>query len=164
MATTKTMSARFDVSPEQLLTLLTDREFLVAQQKLDPAAIEVSVDELSRSDDCLVLELRATQYGRGMLGVDRSKTERSVTTYTWDLRRRRCEWLYHGPHSERFSATGSDRIEADGDGSRFTTEFRLEIRVPLIGNKIEKLVLKQFEARQPKYERLVREFCRRRYP
>lgn len=159
MSTTRILSAVFDATPEKLLAVLTDADFLVAQQKLDPATTDAHVDEILRTDAKLVLKLHATQYARGMRGIDRSRTEPAVTTYTWDLAARSAQWAYHGAYSERFSAAGADRIEHAADGARLTTEFYLTVRVPVIGRQIEKFVVKQFDARQPKYEQVVRDFC-----
>ncbi|MBW2523094.1 MAG: DUF2505 family protein [Deltaproteobacteria bacterium] len=162
MATTRTMTAVFDVSPEALVSALTDPVFLVAQQKLDEATVDARVEERRRTGQALELELHATEYSRGMLGIDRSKTEHSVTTYRWNLETKRCEWTYEGAHGDRFEAGGTDRVEPEGHGARLTTEFRLSVSVPLLGRKIEKLVLKAFAAREPKYVALLREHCAKR--
>lgn len=159
MATTSTMTAVFDVSPDQLVGVLTDAEFLVAQQLLDVATVEARVEERSRAAGELVLDLHATEYARGMLGIDRSRTERSITTYRWRLDERRAEWAYSGAHGNRFEAGGTDRVVPEGDGARLTTEFRLDVRVPWLGRQIERLVMREFAAREPKYVALLRDFC-----
>ena len=159
MATTKTMTAVFDVTPARLVAVLTDPDFLVAQQLLDAATVEARVEEQSRTEETLELELHATEYCRGVLGIDKSKTERSITTYRWDLAAKRCEWTYRRHRGDSFHAGGTDRVEAAGNGARLTTEFRLSVRVPLLGGKIEKLVMTAFAAREPKYVAVVRRFC-----
>jgi hypothetical protein len=159
MPSHKTMSAWFDASPARLVAVLTHPAFLVAQQQLDAAFVDAEVEELEREADRLVLVLRSTEYGRGLLGIDRSRTETSRTTYRWDLRAHRCEWTYEDAHGNRFEAGGTDRVEPDGEGARLTTEFRLDVRVPLIGRRIERFVLSEFESRQPKYEQVIRRFC-----
>lgn len=161
MASTTTLSASFEATPDELVAVLTDPEFLVAQQLLDVGTVRARVEERSRDDGSLVLGLHATEYARGLLGIDRSRTEYSVTTYRWDLRSRRCRWDYRRARGDRFEAGGIDRVEPADEGARLTTEFRIDVQVPLLGKQVERLVMRAFRAREPKYVALIRQHCER---
>lgn len=155
------MSSVSKMDPEKLVSVMTDPEFLVAQQLEEPDVVEAWVEELSRSDDRLVLKLHSRQYARGLFSVDRGRTEISVATYTWDLRQRRCTWAYRTARGDLIHIEGIDHIEVEADGTRLTNEFTIEVRVPLVGRHLERRVLSQLDRRKEVYVRVLREFYRK---
>lgn len=147
----------FDVPPEKLLEVMIAEEYQVARQK-SQGALEVQVKETSRSDDRLVFEVHAKEYARGITGVDKSKTEINVTTYDWDLKARRGSWKHTTSQGERVKVWGTVQIQPDGDKSRLVNDFNIEIRIPLVGGKIEKMVMKEVAKGWANYENVIREF------
>jgi hypothetical protein len=157
----KSITKRFvvDASPDRLLEVLTSAAFHEEHERMQEDTVEATYHEISRTDERRVFEVRCTKYGRGLTGIDRSKTEPSATRSEWDLRTRRSEWSVRMAHGDRVRVWGTNRIEPAGDGASLTTEYNVDIKVPLIGGKIEKLALSAIEARQPAFERLVRKHC-----
>ena len=161
MAKKGSMTSRFDVTPDLLLRVLIDEDFQRAQQKNDPAVVDATMKEISRTEDRFVFEIHATEYSRGMMGIDKSKTEQSVTTYDWDLKARRGTWKYLGAQSDRVKASGVDSIEPDGEKARLRSEYTIEVKIPLVGSKIEGFVVKEIQEARPKFEATVREYCQK---
>ena len=53
---------------------------------------------------------------------------------------------------------GTEKISSDGDHARLESNCTVEIKIPLIGGKIEKLIVKEFEKGRPQYNALLRKF------
>ena len=51
------------------------------------------------------------------------------------------------------------RIEGSGDSCLLVEEFNVNVKVPLMGGKIEKIIMKEVDKYFPKYEVMVKEFC-----
>ncbi len=147
----------FEAPPEKLLQILTDEDYQVARQK-SQGALEVNVKEISRTDDRLVFEVHAREYARGITGVDHSKTEINVTTYDWDLKARRGTWKHTTSQGERVRVWGSVEVQPDGENSRLQNDFNIEVKIPILGGKIEKMVMKEVAKGWADYERVIREF------
>ena len=150
----------FDVPPERLLQVLIGEEYQIARQK-SQGALEVQVRETSRSDDRLVFEVHAKEYARGLTGVDKSKTEINVTTYDWDLKAKRGTWKHATSQGERVKVWGTVQIQPDGGKSRLVNDFNIEIKIPLVGGKIEKMVMKEVAKSWANYEGVIREFLKK---
>ena len=151
---------RFDAPPEKLLEVLVDEEYQIARQK-SQGALEVQVKEISRNDDRLVFEVHAKEYARGLTGVDKSKTEINVTTYDWDLKAKRGSWKHTTSQGERVRVWGTVQVQPDGDNSKLINDFNIEIKIPLVGGKIEKMVMKEVAKGWGNYENVIREFLKK---
>jgi hypothetical protein len=149
---------RFDVPPEKLLQVLIDEEYQIARQK-SQGALEVNVKEVSRTDDRFVFEVHAKEYARGLTGVDKSKTEINVSKYDWDLKAKRGTWTHSTSQGERVKVWGSVQIQPDGDNAKIVNDFNIEIKIPLVGGKLEKMVMKEVAKGWANYEKVIREFC-----
>ena len=150
----------FEVSPDKLLEVLIDQEYQVARQK-SQGALEVNVKEVSRTDDRFAFEVHAKEYARGITGVNKSKTEINVTTYDWDLKAKRGTWKHSTSQGDRVKVWGSVQIQPDGENSRLVNDFNVEIKIPLVGGKIEKMVMKEVGKSWGAYENVIREFIKK---
>lgn len=160
MAKTFKKSMVVDVSPETLLGVLRDPEFHLEHEATRDDAIDATVREVSCTEDRHVFEVLANKYGRGLTGgIDRSKRERAVVRSDWNLRARTCEWTVETNLDEKVQVDGANRIEPAGDGARLTTEYRVIVKIPLLGRKIESIVVSAIEKHQPNFERVVRRYC-----
>ena len=81
----------FPCTPEKLLATLLDPEFRAANFRA-MGHISSTSREVSRSPEKLVIEAEVEEYGKGVTGIDRSKTERTQTTFEWDLVKRFANW------------------------------------------------------------------------
>jgi hypothetical protein len=158
MASSIRRTSRFPVSPEAVLQALTNPALLEAQQRQQGAA-RARVTERLREGPRLVQEVEADEYARTLTGIDKTRTERAVTTYEWDLSERRCTWRYAGPHGDRVRVGGSLRVLPAAGGAELHSEITVSVRVPLIGRVIERRIVSQIEAGMPEYEGLIRKFA-----
>jgi hypothetical protein len=156
-------TARIPRTPDELLATLSDPEVLADQAKLQGAR-EARVVELRRDAACLVQEVHLEEYARGLTGVDRSRTEPATTTYEWDLADRSCRWRYLGSRGERVGLRGSITIRpAPGEpavgalASEVTYAFDIDVRVPLVGGLIERLIAAEVEKGSQAYEQYLRQ-------
>lgn len=146
--------------PDVVLATLTDPDFLEANllQQNNP---EAKVSERSRTDEKLVIDCHVTEYAKGMSGVDKSKTQPTHTVYEWDLRARAADWTYTNPSTQGKMAKvwGRSLVAPEGDNTALTEEFSVKIKVPLMGGKIEKIIIKEVKKYWPAYEKLVHKWC-----
>lgn len=162
MAKTLRRVQGFDVSPDALLAAVTDPEFVKTRMRPGTSA-GATVREVSRDVARLVQELHSDDYARTRTGgIDRSRVEPSVTRYEWDLGARSCEWTWRGPQDARVGLTGRIVVRAAGAGSELETEFRVDVRIPLIGGVIERIIAGELEEDLPRFEREVRTALARR--
>ncbi len=164
MAKTWNKTVTFDATADQLFNVLTSGDFQVASQKNDPAVVSASYHEVSRSDERLVLVIDTLEYARGMTGLDKKKTEKNKTTWTFDLKRMRGKWVYSSASSwaDKVQAEGADTVEAGSGGkARLVSEATFTVRIPLIGGKIEGFIMKEIEQSRPAFERTIREFLKK---
>ena len=157
MAQSKATTFRFDASPDALLAVLLDPDFQVAREKVQGSA-DATVRDIKRTDAEYVYEVKTTDYAKTLTGIDRNKTENATCTYEWDLSRMRCVWSWIGPHGKKARTWGNLRISPAGGGTTLDLDFNIDVKVPLIGKKIEKLVLKEVEPGWVRYENVIREW------
>jgi hypothetical protein len=158
VAKTSTRTTVFDASPETLLEVLTSAAFQEKQRRIDEAVVDAKFVEISRTEDRLEYELRSTEYERGMTGLNKKKTIKSVTRVTWDLRARKGTWTYSTPAYDRFKLSGAHAIEASGDRARYVAGFTVEVKVPLLGGKIEGMIAEGMTKGSERWDALLREF------
>ena len=156
MAKVSSRTMRFAHSPQAVMEAITRPDFHEANLT-NQGNPKVTVREQSRTEDKLVFEAEVEEYAKGVKGINKNKTETTWTIFNWDLKRRRAEWTYRGVHS-RAKVWGDISIVPDGDGASLTENFHVEIKIPLVGRGVEKIVIRETEAFWPKYEQLINEF------
>lgn len=160
MASTTQWTQTFDCSPETMLDIVTSADFHEARSALleHPSS---QVRNGQRSDDRVTFEVHCVEYVKGLRGVDKSKTEQTVTRYDFDVKSLRGEWEYHGPHGKRTRIWGDMSVSVEGERARLTQRFNVDIKIPLLGAQIEKLVMKSVDRFWPRYEKLVSDFVKK---
>ena len=161
MAASFARSVRFDAPPDDVVAVVTSHEFLCARHRLQEAAAVRPRDQ-ARDERRLVQVVEVDEYARTLTGTDRGKTEQAVTTYEWDLAARRGRWSYLGPHGKMIRLGGEFHVDPDGTGAVFRADFEVTVRVPLLGSRIEKRIIDEIQAGQPKVDALVEEHLRGR--
>ncbi len=142
-------------SPDKLLAVLTNPEFEVAKQKDVSGALDASVKETKRTDSELAYEIHSTEYAKGMTGLDKSKTESIVIKTRWNLKERHAEWTWEGPHGKKVAVSGSMHIKAQGEHSFLLSTLDVEVKFPLVGGQVEKMVVKEIDKTWGKFDALV---------
>jgi hypothetical protein len=140
-------------------TLKRSVEFQVEQRQADEAVQSASFRLVSQTDQRLVFEVVSREYERGLAGLDRSKTLETVTRTEWDLKALERTWVYTNPAVDRLKLSGADHIEVAGTGARLVTETTVEVRIPIVGGKIEKGVIDGMDRAGTHGDERVRRYC-----
>ena len=157
MAKNSTWSKEYDCHPDKLYGVITSGDFHKARSALlDNPKTEIK--EISETDDVRKFEVHATEYAKGITGVDKSKTEQSVGYYTCYKKKRTVEWNYIGAQGKRAKVWGDMAVVETSKGARVTQNFNVDIKIPLLGGKIEKIVSEKTAEFWPRYEKLVDEW------
>ncbi|MBW1872541.1 MAG: DUF2505 family protein, partial [Deltaproteobacteria bacterium] len=75
---------------------------------------------------------------------------------------RKSKWTLSTTHSERVRVWGAVRIDESGEHADLIPEVNVEVKIPLLGGKIEKYVGKEIEKSWPRYEQTIRDFIKTR--
>lgn len=158
MAKRHVQTSFYNFPPELVLEVLIDPDFQVAREKVhgNPAAF---VREISRTDTRLVYEVHTTEYVKGVTGIDKSKTEQTVCTYDWDLARAKCTWEYKGSHANRVRVWGNIEVVGARGGTEVPSDFNVNVSIPLVGGKVEKVVITEAAKGWERWENTIKEFC-----
>ena len=159
MATSK-FSFTVKASPEVVLKVLTDPEYNAENFKVQGNP-DAKCKVTTKTDTRLELDAEVTEYAKGITGVDKSKTEITHTRYVWDLKAMKATWTYQSSHGTTIKVSGTDQIEPAGGETRVTSVFNIDVKIPLVGGKIEKTVVKEVESYWPKYQALVQKWCQK---
>lgn len=147
---------------EKVVEVLCDPDFNVAREKLRDGVISSEFHLLREAENETLFELRSTEYKRKKTGgLDRSAQVQTVTECRYDPRGRRLSWQYRGEGGKMIQLGGVYFVEAKGDQTRFTHEVSIEVKIPIIGKQIAKLIAKEFESRDERYERLWKQYLER---
>ena len=110
----------------------------------------------------LEYEVRYVEYARTTTGkIDRGKTVRALTRCVWDGGARTLRWTYTTEASERFRMEGLYRLSARGEETHVEYQVSIDVRVPLIGGKIAKMVAKGYEERLPQIRTMLTDHATR---
>jgi len=143
-------------SADKLVSVLTLPEFEIEKQKRASGAIDATVKEIRRNDEECIYEVHSTEYAKGVTGVDRSKTESIVIRTRWNLRERHSEWTWEGPHGKKVAVSGTMHVKPIDDGHcTLLSTMDIEVKIPLVGSQVEKMVLREVEKNWPRFDELV---------
>jgi len=161
MATKWEKTTVFDLTADKLLETLTNPEFQAAQRMNDSAVVDARYQEVARKGDHLIFEVRATEYERGLTGLNKKKTLESVTRNDWDLQQKTSTWVYSSPATGKVSIDGYSRIEPEGDKSKLVAGFTIDVRIPLVGKKVEQAISSGMIEGRAKYDDTIREYAKK---
>ena len=144
--------------------ILLSEAFNVEREKAREEVVSTAFHLVDKGQDRTVIELRTTEYKRTMTGaIDRGGTAQSVTRSTWNARDRTLSWTYEGGAAPlRMHLSGVYRFEAQGPRTTLTHEITIEVKVPLIGEKIAKIAAREFEKTAEVYEKIMQRHARER--
>ncbi len=141
---------RLDVPAERLLQLIIDPEFQ-QQQALDLGALEARCQRADLADGTVELVLHEKSSPKW------GQSHRTTLTSRWDLSQLCSRWqrVVHG-QEQRSRAEGSSRIIADdGESCRLVMQGEVEVRVPVLGRKVERKVVEEIEAGREREQRYL---------
>ncbi len=164
--TTSVMATRIekehivDAPREAVSAAMRNRELIVESEKLRDA-LRVDVRETQKDDARHAYEIDTENYARGVTGVDRSKTETSTTSVSWDLGAQTRSWTwFNRTHGDKVRVKGFDSLIADGERTRIRFTADIDVSIPMVGKVVEKKVAAGFEEAWPKYVQLVGKYAK----
>ncbi|MBN2725061.1 MAG: DUF2505 family protein [Deltaproteobacteria bacterium] len=138
-----------------LIDILTNPEFEVERETSANGSVKAVVNETRRTDSELEYEIITTEYVKGVTGIDKSKTEDNRYVYTWNLKNFSCDWVYTmKSQGSRVKVFGSISLH-DNNGTDIKNIINVEIKIPLVGGKIEKMVMSEIEKGWGKYDEIL---------
>jgi hypothetical protein len=124
-----------------------------AERRADVASATYGV--IRQADPTLEFEVVYVEYARTRTGgIDRSRTTHGRTVSSWDGRGQ-LSWRYESESNARITISGVYRLAPERDGTRVENEIRVEVRVPLIGTQIAKLVAREIEQGRGEMQQLL---------
>jgi carbon monoxide dehydrogenase subunit G len=150
-----------DAPPERVAQALCSEAFNVAAETDREEVVSARVVAIQELPESRVFEVRSTEYKRTRLGrIDRSGTVESVTRHTYDPRVMTLSWDYRGAGSRWVTVAGVYRLSPSADGTRVVHDITIDVHVPLLGEKIAKLIAREFDEAAGRFERLLRRYAK----
>jgi hypothetical protein len=102
-------------------------------------------------------EVLYVEYARGRTGtIDRRRTHGARARCVWDAAARTLRWSYTTQWSARFSLEGVYRLTPRGEEeTHLDYRATIDVRIPLIGNQLAKLVARDHEQDMPRLQALI---------
>lgn len=149
---------------EKVAEVLIDPAFNVALEELREGVVSSEFRMLRDGATEKTFELRTKEYKRTMTGgLDRSTTVESTTTSRYDPKGRRLTWDYKGEGGGMVRIGGVYSIQPRGEAeTAFTHEVSIEVAIPILGKQIAKLIARQFETHDDRYEKLWKQFLEKK--
>lgn len=151
----------------QVLAAITSEGYNLAVAKLREEVAESTFHELERSAERARYEVRSREYTRNKLGkLDRSATAAAVIASEADLTAARIEWRYRTEESGgRIQLAGRYQLGARGsDRTSVQSEVTIEVKIPLLGGAIAKMIAGGVERSARREMELLEEHARRLAP
>ena len=146
-------------SADKLFEVISSIKFEEEKNIKVNGSLKCNVKELSKDDSKMEIESVTTDYERGITGINKNKTEESTYRYVWNLKDKSCTWTMSHPMGKKVNISGTMKVSGSDDNSVLHNTLSIEIKVPLLGKKIEKMVLKEIEAGWSNYDKLVKEYA-----
>ncbi len=144
-------------SPERALEILTSATFENDKNLKANGSLESEVEFTKQDDSHCEYTSTTTDYERGITGVNKKKTEKTRYFYKWDLKKRCATWSMEHPMGKKILVSGTITLTGSGETTTIANSMAIEIKIPLVGRKIEKEIVKEIEKGWSKYEEVVRE-------
>ena len=110
----------------------------------------------------LEYEVRYVEFARTKTGkINRAKTSPARARSVWDAEARTLRWQYTTDASDRIRLEGVYRLTPEGAGTHVDYSVVIEVRVPVVGNKIAKMVGKGVEGDMTRLQALLAEHATR---
>jgi Protein of unknown function (DUF2505) len=107
--------------------------------------VEARYESLDEGDERHRFDVHVTAYKRTKTGkLDKSGTVRTKTEYRWDGRTRKLHWTHIDPEGDRVQVGGVTTLISEGTSTRVEREVNIDIRIPIIGRGIVKIVEREF--------------------
>ena len=158
----KTHIYRFSDPVEKVAAILADTEFHLDMDRKRDDIAGTDMLPTKQSGDIAEFTMVTKEYKRALTGINRSAYTEGRTDFRWNGATHVLDWNYiSGEEPKRIKVCGQYRIESEGSGCRLIHDYTIEIKIPLVGGKISKLVDREFTKSFTTFEKLVREYLAR---
>jgi hypothetical protein len=126
-------------------------EEAISREDVKSASFKRIATEASQNQ----FEIHYIEYRRTKMGkLDKSGTARAVTESVYRDKDRTLRWVYKGPE-KRVSIAGTYRLEPAGEQTRVFHETDIDVRIPVVGGRIAKVIAKEFGKAMPRVQRIL---------
>ena len=139
-----------EAEPAAVLETIRNPKMIEASEK-SRDALEVDIKDLTKNDDLHKFQIHVVSYAKGVKGIDKSKTEKSFTEVSWNLKDMTGTWVWNGPHGPKVNVGGGYSLKAAGNGTDLHLKTDIDISIPLVGKVVEAKVASEFQKGWPKY-------------
>ena len=156
----KSHTYRLDAAAEKVAEVLKNTEFHLEMDKGREDANGSEITDVRQSGANLDFTLLTQEYNRTKTGkIDRSSTTEGRTEFHWNDTARTLAWNYTpGKDASKVEVRGKYTLRSAGSGSELAHDYTINIRIPLIGGQIAKLVNKEFCKSFPSFEALLKRY------
>jgi hypothetical protein len=142
----KVFTLDLDAPPDKVAEALCSEAYNVGIEEDREEVLSTRYELIERTEQRVVFDVCSTEYKRKKLGgLDRSATERSVNHNRFDVAARTLGWDYEGVGSQWVKCTGVYHLLPRGEGTRIEHRVTIEVSVPLIGERIARYIVGEFE-------------------
>lgn len=164
MKTTHTYT--FAAPADAVARVMTDTAFHleVDRQRDDVRPEQCAIRDVSERGDTKTFVLETAEFERSKTGrIDRRKVVPGRTDFTWNGHDRTLTWVYTpGQEATRIDVRGKYTVREDGpDRTRLIHDYSIDIRIPLIGGQIAKIVDREFKESFVRFEATVKKHLER---
>lgn len=149
----------FDIPlpPDQVARVLCSEPYNVEVEAGREGVAKTEFCLLSSDDSGCRFEMRSVEYQRTPTGgLNRKVTGTSQLRHVYEAGPRVLRWDYAQQGSgPKLDLRGTYRIEPTKAGCHVVHDVDIEVRIPLIGKAISRLVARQFEADLPRYQKAL---------
>lgn len=141
-------SATYEYPADDVMELICSEEFEVEQQRRREDVVDACYEVQQDDERTLRFSVPYRHYKRSRTGrLDRDRTESSRTDYELDRASRTLRWWHRGESEEGLARVeGTTRFVPLGEQRcRIDREVTIDIRIPLVGKAIAKVVEGEFK-------------------
>jgi len=139
-------TTRLSSSVDAVVDLLCSETFNVDIQQSRDDVVEARYERTGDDDGELSWDMFLTSYKRTRTGgLDRSATQRSITRYRFEKAPRALHWRHIGEEGGKVDIHGVTRVAPDGPGARIERDVTIDVRIPLVGRGIARIIEREFE-------------------
>ena len=153
-----TVSAPLD----SVAAVLCSEEYNIEMQQSREDVVSVEYTTTEDSSETLEFELRFVLYRRTKTGgIDRSGKTNTRTVYRYNRSTHVLWWQQRGEEEERVEISGETTLFPDGKGTRIERDVTIDVRIPVIGRGLKKLIEREFKKGFGRVEQKVKEVLSR---
>ena len=138
--------------------VMLSEEYNLESETMREGVVSSEYKVKQQGGDRTVFEMRTTEYKRSKTGgLDKSGTTNTILTFTYQKRDRELKWIYgNASGSSRLELSGIYRISPEGEQTRVEHEVEINVRIPLLGGTISKVIAREFKGTFPGHQALLR--------